>query len=256
MQVVGTLPAYDQRRWVAIIGPRGYKYPPGGAPPGNPREKQYEAPTPEEWERCRADRAVAYRLVAAVVQRGGVVVSGLALGIDAAAHAGALAAAARFGITRPVTVAVVNVPPGEPIYPPENRALAERIRTQGCTLHPFLTGDREREAFERACGIQKEGARLPSVFTRRLWEQDYIIAALCSQIFCVDSRPRITGGTAWGCGVGRISGAICRAECDGQGMTADMAGSRREAGSLLRAAGLHSPWQSAPRGRGGPCPAA
>lgn len=206
MKAVGTVPPHDLGRWVAIIGPRGYKYPPGGAPSGRPHEQEQEAPTLADWERCVADRRQAYRLGAAVVRQGGVVVSGLAKGIDAAAHAGALAMAQHLSLTHPVTVAVVNTPPEEPVYPWENRDLAQRIRAQGCTLHPFTQNDRERERVEREEQLHPPRARLPSVFTRRLWERDFLIAALSGHIFCVDSRPRITGGTAWGCSGGKRLG--------------------------------------------------
>lgn len=111
----------------------------------------------------------------------------------------------------------MNTPPHEPICPPENRALAAEIRKHGCTLHPFLTSDREREAEERARCLHGTGARLPSVFTRRLWERNYIIAALCSRVFCVESRERITGGTAWGCCVARRLGRrVVRVDAEGR----------------------------------------
>lgn len=63
---------------------------------------------------------------------GYVVVSGLALGIDAAAHEGALHAGAR-------TVAVVGTGPDR-VYPSRHLALARRIAAQGAIVSEFLPG--------------------------------------------------------------------------------------------------------------------
>jgi DNA processing protein len=70
------------------------------------------------------DNARAF--AAALGREGLVVVSGLALGIDAAAHEGALAAPAG-------TVAVLGTGL-EPVYPPRHAALARRIAAHGALL--------------------------------------------------------------------------------------------------------------------------
>ena len=70
--------------------------------------------------------AVAERLAADLAQAGVVVVSGLALGVDAAAHLGALEAG---GVTLAVLGTGVDV-----IYPPANAELAARILAQGGAL--------------------------------------------------------------------------------------------------------------------------
>ncbi|MGJ7915625.1 DNA-processing protein DprA [Massilia sp. LXY-6] len=60
------------------------------------------------------------------------IVSGLALGIDAAAHEGALKGAGS-------TVAVVGTGP-DLVYPARNRALCERIGAQGCIVSEYPLG--------------------------------------------------------------------------------------------------------------------
>ncbi|MGI6609095.1 MAG: DNA-processing protein DprA [Limnochordia bacterium] len=68
----------------------------------------------------------ARRLAAALAERGMVVVSGLARGIDTAAHQGVLDVGGR-------TLAVL-ANPIDTVYPTENRALAERIISTGGAL--------------------------------------------------------------------------------------------------------------------------
>lgn len=76
--------------------------------------------------------AVAERLAFDLAARGITVVSGLARGIDAAAHRGALAAAGR---TLAVLGNGVDV-----IYPPESRTLAEEIAARGALVSQFAPG--------------------------------------------------------------------------------------------------------------------
>ncbi|NKB86880.1 MAG: DNA-protecting protein DprA [Acidobacteria bacterium] len=74
----------------------------------------------------RYGREVAYELAAALARRGVSVVSGLARGIDAAAHEGALSVDGH-------TVAVL---PGgvDPVYPARHRSLSVRIRRRGALV--------------------------------------------------------------------------------------------------------------------------
>lgn len=67
-----------------------------------------------------------------LAQEGWLVVSGLAQGIDAAAHEGALAAGAR-------TVAVLGTG-ADIVYPPRHRTLAARIAAQGALLTEYAPG--------------------------------------------------------------------------------------------------------------------
>ncbi|WP_263786739.1 DNA-processing protein DprA [Salinibacter grassmerensis] len=74
-------------------------------------------------------RAQAHHFGAALARRGFTVVSGLAYGIDAAAHKGALDAGGR-------TIAVLGSGVGH-IYPQKHTALAERITEHGAVLSEY-----------------------------------------------------------------------------------------------------------------------
>ena len=76
--------------------------------------------------------AVAERLAADLAARGVTVVSGLARGIDSAAHRGALRAGGR-------TIAVLGSGV-DVIYPPENRRLAGDIEASGALVSQFEPG--------------------------------------------------------------------------------------------------------------------
>jgi DNA processing protein len=101
--VRGTLPAGSQ--YVAIVGTR--------------RASSY-------------GRTVAARLAAGMARAGVVVVSGLARGVDAAAHRGALEAGGR-------TVAVLGCGP-DVVYPREHAALRDEIVASGALVTEFPPG--------------------------------------------------------------------------------------------------------------------
>lgn len=74
-------------------------------------------------------RAQAHHFAAELVRRGFTVVSGLAYGIDAAAHKGALDAGGR-------TIAVLGSGVGN-VYPQKHRTLAQRIEESGAVLSEY-----------------------------------------------------------------------------------------------------------------------
>src|SRR5205814_945844 len=75
---------------------------------------------------------VAERLAFDLAARGVTIVSGLARGIDAAAHRGALVADGR-------TIAVLGTAI-DGRYPPENRDLADQLEANGALVSQFLPG--------------------------------------------------------------------------------------------------------------------
>ena len=83
---------------------------------------------------------VAKQLAGELVQRGFCIVSGLARGIDTAAHEGALEAG---GVTAAVLGTGIDI-----IYPPENLALYRRIEERGAIVTEFPFGRRaDRQSF-------------------------------------------------------------------------------------------------------------
>jgi DNA processing protein len=84
-----------------------------------------------------AGRALAHRMACELARAGLCVVSGLALGIDGAAHAGALEGGAP-------TIGVLGGGHHH-FYPPRNRGLAERmLAAGGAVLSPFAPGEPAR----------------------------------------------------------------------------------------------------------------
>ena len=75
---------------------------------------------------------VAYQMALRLASAGLTVVSGMARGIDGAAHRGALDGGGR-------TIAVMGTGP-DAIYPPEHRGLAERIVASGALVTQFPVG--------------------------------------------------------------------------------------------------------------------
>lgn len=104
-------------------------------------------------------RRGAERIARELSEAGVTVVSGLALGIDAAAHRGALAA-------RGGTIAVLGAGPDRP-YPAGNRGLFEEIVERGLLLSEFAPGESPR----------------PYHFPRR----NRIIAALSAAVVVVEA---------------------------------------------------------------------
>jgi DNA processing protein len=106
--------------------------------------------------------AVAEDLAAELAARGVTVISGLARGIDSAAHRGALRGGGR-------TIAVLGSGT-DVIYPPENRQLAAEIEEHGAVLSQFAPGTRP----------------LPYRFPAR----NYVIAGLALAVVVVEAAER------------------------------------------------------------------
>lgn len=83
--------------------------------------------------------STARSIAGGLAGEGVVIVSGMARGIDTAAHTGALEASG-------VTVAVLGCG-ADVIYPPENRILYERILERGAVISEFLPGTEPKPQF-------------------------------------------------------------------------------------------------------------
>ncbi len=129
-----------------------------------------------------AGTVLATRLARSLAMLGITVVSGLARGIDTAAHRGALDVD---GGTIAVLGTGIDV-----VYPPENGALMQRVAERGCVLS------------EQACGMQA----LAHVFPKR----NRIISGLCDAVVVVEGGVRsgalITA--RWALDQGREVGAV------------------------------------------------
>jgi DNA processing protein len=126
--------------------------------------------------------AVAERLASDLAGRGVTIVSGLARGIDTAAHRGALAAGGR-------TIAVLGCGL-DVVYPPENVALARTIEAHGAVVSQFAAGvpalpghfpARNRTLAGLALGVvvveaaEKSGALITAGFAGDLGRETYAV---------------------------------------------------------------------------------
>lgn len=117
-------------------------------------ERQFRLAVVGSRDATEADKETAYQVARDLAARGCVIVSGLAAGIDAAAHSGALAAEAPDGGPGK-TIAVMGTPLSSP-WPPANAKLAAAVAARGLLLSicPQVSGlsftDEERAASLRA----------------------------------------------------------------------------------------------------------
>jgi DNA processing protein len=179
-----------------------------------------------------AGRAMAHELGCGLASAGVAVVSGLARGIDAAAHRGVIAADGP-GLAVGVVACGHDVP-----YPRENAALWRAIGAEGTLIS------------ESAPGTAPEPHRFPL--------RNRIIAGLSEVLVVVESRTR--GGSlitaveaaARGVPVMAVPGGVRSAAAAGvNDLLADGAAPVRDVDDVLVALGLHtiaSSWRSAARG--------
>ena len=115
--------------------------------------------------------AVAEHLAADLASRGIVVVSGLARGVDSAAHRGALSGG---GVTIGVLGCGVDI-----VYPPEHRRLTAEMRTRGALVSELVPGtpplpqffplrNRIISGLARAVVVIEAGQKSGSLITARL----------------------------------------------------------------------------------------
>jgi DNA processing protein len=131
---------------------------------------------------------MAWQLAADLARAGVLVVSGMARGIDQAAHEGALTAGG-------ATVAVLAARP-ETAYPPESHELHARILSAGAVCSPFPRGTAPR----------------PSLFLTR----NRVVAGLSRGVIVVEAGPRSGAHTTakwarqWGRFVAAVPGDVTR----------------------------------------------
>lgn len=122
---------------------------------------------------------LTHKLAYECAKQGKIIISGLAKGIDAVAHQGAIDAGGE-------TIAIVNTPSFQEIYPKENRNLAEEIKKNGGIIYPY----------KNVAVVSKEKGL--SQFSKRLIERDFLLANLSSSVITVKAENEvITGGTKW-----------------------------------------------------------
>lgn len=152
--------------------------------------------------------AVAERLASDLAGRGVTIVSGLARGIDTAAHRGALAAGGR-------TIAVLGCGL-DVVYPPENVALARTIEAHGAVVSQFAAGvpalpghfpARNRTLAGLALGVvvveaaEKSGALITAGFAGDLGRETYAVPGRITSPSSVGANRLIQDGaklvTCW-----------------------------------------------------------
>ena len=136
-------------------------------------------------------QATAKKIGAQLAQLGFCIVSGLARGIDTAAHEGALSVG---GKTAAVLGTGLDV-----IYPPENLGLYRQIEEHGAVLSEFPFGRRaDRQSFamrnrivagmcEATVVIESDVDGGAMITARFAGEQGRLLFAVCARCLCVDT---------------------------------------------------------------------
>lgn len=123
----------------------------------------------------------AYKISKDLSNRGNIIISGLARGIDTQSHKGALDSSNSF------TVAILSTCQNESIYPPENLKLSEDIiKNGGLLIYPYDT-----------CSKKYSTSDYHSQSQKRLIERSILTSYVVDSIIVISDDHIIKGGTRW-----------------------------------------------------------
>lgn len=123
----------------------------------------------------------SYKISRDLSERGNIIISGLARGIDTKAHQGAIDS------SNPFTVAILSTCDKEPIYPPENSKLAQNIiKSGGLLIYTYDTCSQKHRTMDYHSQAQK-----------RLIERSILTSYIIDSLIVISDEDIIKGGTRW-----------------------------------------------------------